>query len=439
MKQLKKWMWVLSVVIGILCAAETATAAQLNFAVTPVIPENQIDKEKTYFELKMKPEQVQTLDVELRNDTEKEVKVSVQVASATTNINGLVEYSPNGIKPDKSLKYNLKDLVQVDEEVTIKAKSKVNVPFKVSMPKESFDGILAGGITFKEILSEKDVAKEDEAGMAVKNEYAFAVGLVLQETDVAVEPDLKILEASASQVNARNVINVGFQNPNSTYLNQLRMSHEVTKQGESDVLYKSSAPRMQMAPNSNFEYPISLDGERLQAGKYQVKTVAYAGLTDKGKYEFLDEEGNTVRYLYKWEFEKDFEITAEVAKKLNAKDVTVEEEEFPWLYVIIGVLVLLIALLLLIIFLKRKKQDDGANTRRKTNTKKEANAGAKKTRTQQKTNTQQKAEIRASARTKTKSKTRQRSASQQKETNKPNPSSQQKTKTKQPPRSRTKK
>ncbi|OJG69367.1 hypothetical protein RV11_GL002886 [Enterococcus phoeniculicola] len=359
MKQLKKIMWTLLFIGGILFTTSPGFASKLNFAVSPVIPENQIDKNKTYFELLMKPDQAQTVEVELRNSTDKEVKVGIHVASATTNLNGVVEYSPNEIKADESLKYNLKDLVEVEEEVTLKPKSVVNVPLKITMPKDSFDGILAGGITFKEIVSEKaKTEKNEETGMAIKNEYAFAVGLVLKETDVEVKPDLNILEINASQVNVRNVINVGFQNPAPVYLNQLRMNHEVTKQGESDVLYKSSAPRMQMAPNSNFEYPIALNGEKLQAGKYLLKTVAYGGLSDSGKYEVKDEEGNTVRYLYKWTFEKEFEIKKEVADKLNAKDVSIEKEDFPWLYVIIGALILLIAILLLILFLKRKKDKD---------------------------------------------------------------------------------
>ena len=45
----------------------------------------------------------QALHVDLRNDTEKEVAVDVGIASATTNINGVVEYGQNAIKPAKSL------------------------------------------------------------------------------------------------------------------------------------------------------------------------------------------------------------------------------------------------------------------------------------------------------------------------------------------------
>ena len=34
---------------------------------------------------------------------------------------------------------------------------------------------------------------------------------------------------------------------------------------------------MQMAPNSHFSYPISLEGQKLEAGTYLLKSVAYSG------------------------------------------------------------------------------------------------------------------------------------------------------------------
>lgn len=42
---------------------------------TAVIPENQIDKNQTYFDLKMQPGQKQTIQVQMKNDTNKEVVV----------------------------------------------------------------------------------------------------------------------------------------------------------------------------------------------------------------------------------------------------------------------------------------------------------------------------------------------------------------------------
>ncbi len=92
---------------------------------------------------------------------------------------------------------------------------------------------------------------------------------------------------------------------------------------------------MQMAPNSHFSYPISLEGQKLEAGTYVLKSVAYSGKkNDEGQYKVKngDEEET---YLYKWEFEKEFTVAGDVARDLNRKDVTIEEDN-TWLYLLIG-------------------------------------------------------------------------------------------------------
>ncbi|WP_368745785.1 WxL protein peptidoglycan domain-containing protein, partial [Enterococcus faecalis] len=49
-------------------------ASEFNFAVTPIPSEKQVDKEKTYFDLLLEPNEETELKVNLRNDTDKEVK-----------------------------------------------------------------------------------------------------------------------------------------------------------------------------------------------------------------------------------------------------------------------------------------------------------------------------------------------------------------------------
>ncbi|MET1240444.1 LPXTG cell wall anchor domain-containing protein, partial [Enterococcus faecalis] len=61
------------------------------------------------------------------------------------------------------------------------------------------------------------------------------------------------------------------------------------------------------------------------------------------------------RYLYKWEFTKEFTISGDVAKELNEKDVTIKGTNW-WLYLLIALIIL--ALLLLIFFLYRKKKKE---------------------------------------------------------------------------------
>mgnify|MGYP002233236536 FL=1 len=49
--------------------------------------------------------------------------VEEEIASATTNINGVVEYSPNKIKADSTLKYNLVDYASIPKEVSLQPNS----------------------------------------------------------------------------------------------------------------------------------------------------------------------------------------------------------------------------------------------------------------------------------------------------------------------------
>ena len=48
----------------------------------------------------------------LRNDTDKEVKVGISINSAITNSNVIVEYGENKGKKIKSLAFDIKDYVQ---------------------------------------------------------------------------------------------------------------------------------------------------------------------------------------------------------------------------------------------------------------------------------------------------------------------------------------
>ncbi|MEK4199887.1 WxL protein peptidoglycan domain-containing protein [Cytobacillus sp. FSL K6-0265] len=59
------------------------TASEFNFAVETEIPENQINKDKTYFDLMMDPGSKQDLIINLRNDTDSDVKIHPIIQSAT--------------------------------------------------------------------------------------------------------------------------------------------------------------------------------------------------------------------------------------------------------------------------------------------------------------------------------------------------------------------
>lgn len=333
-------------VFSSLTMAAPSFASEFNFAVTPKPSENQIDKQKTYFDLLLAPNQEETLTVDLRNDTDKEVVVEAQINSATTNGNGVVEYSDNDIKADKTLKYDIKNYVEAPKEITLKPQSAAEYKVKIHMPNEKF----AGGITFKEKTDNQTSASSDknDKGLAIKNEYSYVVALLMRQTTENGSPDLKLQSVTPNQRNARNVIQGNLQNPNATYLNQLATKTTITKKGSSEALYTDEQSEMQMAPNSNFNLSVPLKGDRLKAGKYTMKIEAYGQQDQNGSYSFQAKGSQKEEnYRYHWTMEKDFEIKADVAKKLNDSDVTIKKD-YTWLYILIGIVLLLLIILFLV-------------------------------------------------------------------------------------------
>lgn len=325
------------IILSLTHAPKISEASELNFSVESVIPDNQRDKTKTYFDLRVAPNSEQVIELKLSNDTDKDVTVEPTVNTATTNSNGVVEYGSVKGDADKTLPLDLKDVITGEKEVVIPAKQVVTYPLTIKMPDTKFDGVLAGGITIQEkVVTSTEDSHTNSKGMAIKNKYAYVVAVLLNQTDNEVAPELELDDVKANQMNARNVINAKLHNIHAAYINSLTIDAEITRKGESEILYQGSNKNMQVAPNSNFNYPISLNGEPLKAGEYTLRLNATAT------------EG-------KWSFTKNFTITAEDAKKYNNLDVSIKKD-YTWIYILMGALLILLSIIIIILLISRNKQ-----------------------------------------------------------------------------------
>ena len=89
MKIYQKVLLFIATIFTLGTVSKEVHANEFNFSVNPVLPENQIG-ERGYFNLQMSPGQSQTLTITLKNTTDKTVVVEEEIASSTTNINGVV-------------------------------------------------------------------------------------------------------------------------------------------------------------------------------------------------------------------------------------------------------------------------------------------------------------------------------------------------------------
>lgn len=317
-------------------------ASEFNYSVTPLPSEYQIDKEKTYFDLLLAPNQTTELKVKLKNDTEKEVKGKIAINNAITNSNVIIDYGENTIKKDQSLLYDLSELVDYPSSVVLKPKSKQIVTFQVKMPSTAFDGVIAGGITFEEEAEETTSKDSAEKGLAIDNDYSYIVALLLRQTKKDVSPNLVLHEVKPGHLNARNVIQATLQNDQMAYINQVAITAEIRKKDSDQVLYQVEKEEGQIAPNSTFSLPISLNKQALEPGDYHL-SMTVSGNKTKDK---------PLTYENQWIFEQDFRIEGEIARKLNEKDVTLKKSHtFP--FVLIGLF--LLGIVVLLIFWRRGK------------------------------------------------------------------------------------
>ncbi|MGJ8730861.1 DUF916 and DUF3324 domain-containing protein [Listeria aquatica] len=339
--KMKKIMALIAVgLVSGLLVARPAAAAEMNFAVQAIIPGNQIDKSQTYFDLRMKPGQKQDIEVELRNDTKKDVTVEIQANTAITNDNGVVEYNSPDKKKDPSLKVNFKDIANVQKEAKLKAGTSQKVKVHLKMPDQLFNGVVLGGLYFTEKEDESNKPKEKKNENQIINRYAYTIGVQLTETDKQVKPNLVLNSVKPAQINFRNAINANIQNDQAAIVKDMTIEAKIYKKGGSDVLYESTQKNLRMAPNSNFNFGVGLDNKPFKPGKYEFKGVAKIG--DK-----------------KWILNKEFTIQDKEAKDFNNKAVQLEKDH-TWIYILVGavVIVLLLAIISYLIYrLKHKSKD----------------------------------------------------------------------------------
>ncbi|WP_301399079.1 DUF3324 domain-containing protein, partial [Enterococcus spodopteracolus] len=183
----------------------------------------------------------------------------------------------------------------------------------------------------------------DEEGVAIQNEFAYIIGVVVSNKQDAVQPDLELLDVFADQLNYRNVISANLQNFTPTFVNRLEVEATVQKVGEEEILYQASQEQMQMAPNSNFNFPISLEGDRFRSGEYLLKMTARSG----------EEE---------WQWERKFTIDVDEARALNRADVTIDTGINWWIVAAISLIILLLLIIVWLLLKKKKNErDDSVN------------------------------------------------------------------------------
>lgn len=330
------YLFLFAIITGflILIGNPAASAADMNYSVKAVIPENQIDQSKTYFDLKMAAGEQQEISLEIENSSDQDVTIQVDMNTATTNRNGVINYGESKGPKDSSLTYDISKLITGENEVVLFPKEKKTVNYMLTMPKKSFDGILLGGFYIHKKMTQEEI--ESEKNVQIKNDFSYIVGVKLTETDKKIEPELELNTITPGLQNYRTVVNATLQNTSPIIISGMTVDAKVSKEGSDKILHETKKDNQSMAPNSSYEFPISWDNQELKPGKY---TLLLTANTEDKKA---------------WNFKKNFEIKGDV-KKLNKEAVEIEKTDNLYIYMIITLIAILVAAGILFFIIKNKK------------------------------------------------------------------------------------
>lgn len=320
----------------IIVMPKLADANKMNFSVKAILPENQRDQTHTYFDLNIVPGTTQVIEVELKNETDNDVTVQTVANTAVTNDNGIVEYTNEKPKLDKSLATPFSKIASVQSDITIPKQSSLHLPITLKIPEKSFDGVILGGLYFKEKETDQETKKSKD-DVQIENKFSYTIGVLLAESPETVLPDLVLNDVKATQKVGRNVVTANLQNPKAALLSNLTVDAKVYEAESNQLLHEEKQTSLRMAPNSNFNYSVSWGNEAFKTGDYRIEITATDGNQN-------------------WHLKKGFKIKGEEAKKYNDSAVHIAQKSTPWTYWLMGGIIIVLLIVIAILILKNKKK-----------------------------------------------------------------------------------
>lgn len=304
---MKKWfiygMCLASILMNSYHADAEATSDQLagGYTIEGIPSDNQLNKNVSYFYLKESIGGKDAVKVKLTNDSSKKKNLEVKVVNANTNSNGLIDYTGQ-LKDHNSLKNPLTSIAKAShKEVEVPAKSSVETAIDIYMPDETLPGVIIGGIT----VSEKQQENKENKELSVGNIYTYTLGLVLTNESI-IEPkknvSVELDNVRAVLFDGRKIVQADILNRNPYIFTEATVKGKILEKESNKVLKEQKERNVNIAPYSIYPFQFDWAKEELKAGKYIFRGTVEAS----GK---------------KWEFNREFVISAKEARTINENSV----------------------------------------------------------------------------------------------------------------------
>lgn len=326
-EKLRWWLMGFLLILGVLLGVTPVQAASQSnasgFVLTPLLPKNQLDKQAGYFNLQLDPNSTQTLKVAVSNPSKTAVTVRIVPVNATTADTGNVVYVPSN-RTDPSATTTFTDMTSSGVTVRLAANQAKTISFKVTVPKDGFKGEVLGGLFATNTASSTANGKNNQ-GFVLKNRYAEVTAVALwAQAPKPIPVKLDLAKVTVVNQSDQPVVIAKIRNLTPTLFGKLKVQARVVQLKTGKTVATQELKSGSMAPNSWFNYHVTLGKQKLVAGQYQLNLHLTSG-------------------QQQWNFKRDFRLTARHAKQHNQRLVSPRKINW-WLWATVA-LVILLALL----------------------------------------------------------------------------------------------
>lgn len=283
------YVWAILLLLLLFClkgSLET-NAEEIKFTVEPIASNNQLDRSLPYFDLKYDYGEKGTEQVKLTNRTNEELIIDISFHTATTNSNGVVEYRQNKLKNTENLPIRITECVVFPKQITLAPRDTQVVTFQVDMPKKRFNGVVAGGIQFREHSSQ--TRKQKQESTTITSTFSYLLAVVLHGSNHKEEPKIELKKSYSHFDNEEPTVILEFHNLSAQYLNNMSIIADIFHEDRSKPIATVKKEGMQFAPNSIIDFKTTLE-QNLSPGKYSITGTLSGEVkkTERHVYTFED-------------------------------------------------------------------------------------------------------------------------------------------------------
>ncbi|MDN3079847.1 DUF916 and DUF3324 domain-containing protein [Enterococcus faecium] len=295
-----------------------------NYIVEAILPDNQQKDTQDYFDLLVSPNHKQDLKVKISNKSNSKQKFTTTFNTATTNENGVIDYSDSNFKRDSSMEVDISKYVKLKEStIELDPYQEKFVYLELNMPSKEFSGTLLGGINIVPI-------KEKQVN-GITQVFSKTIALKIRENTDNVKEKIFDGNIKLGQINYHNVVKMLIRNVSPTIITDVKANCNVRSVDSNNINISKNFSDISMAPNSCFYLPVEFN-KQLSPGRYC--------------YEI-----HLIGKNNKWHFSKEFEIKPEESRKLNNTAIADYNEEFNSYYILC---ILLFLLIIVVVYLYRR-------------------------------------------------------------------------------------